>query len=269
MASPVVELSQDVLQTLDRWKVPVDPFQIAKDEEIELAPGDYGDGFDARIEYVPEIKRFAIYYRPTGPGWPQGRVNFSIAHELGHFYIPHHRERLLKGEMHNSFSDFRSSNEREQEADEFAANLLMPRELFISEVHRFRQRICTLKEIAEMADSRFNTSVMSTARRYCQCDIEACSVVVSEKGIVRWAMHSEDMKRLNMRYVAAGRPVPSESRSAVFTASNFDPNTKIEGLVDSDVWFERPFYKKQLWEEAMLLGSTGFALTYLTLDSEP
>ena len=78
MANPVSDLSRDVLQTLDRWKVPVDPFSIAKDEDIQLAPGDYGEGFDARIEYLPEVKRFVIYYRPAGPGRPDGRVNFSI-----------------------------------------------------------------------------------------------------------------------------------------------------------------------------------------------
>ena len=40
----------------------------------------------------------------------------------------------------------------------------------------------------------------------------------------------------------------------------------MEGSVDSDIWFERPFYRKGLWEEAMVLGNTGFVLTYLTLE---
>jgi Zn-dependent peptidase ImmA (M78 family) len=267
MANPMGDLSNDVLQTLNKWKVPVNPFDIAKDEEIQLAPGEYGDGFDARIEYLPEVKRFVIYYRRSGPGRPEGRVHFSIAHELGHFYIPAHRARLLKGEMHNSLSDFRSEDAQEQEADEFAADLLMPKELFIKEVRQFRQRVCTLKEICQMADQRFNTSVLSTARRYCQCDIEACSIVVSENGLVRWAMHSEDMKRLNMRYVPARQPVPSMSKTANLWQTTDKTAESVEGLVDAETWFEHPFYKKMLWEEAMVLGNTGLVLTYLTLDS--
>jgi len=270
MADPVTELSKDVLQTLNRWKVPVNPFDIAKDEDIELAPGEYGDGFDARIEYLPEVKRFVIYYRLPGPGRPDGRVHFSVAHELGHFYIPEHRARLLKGEMHNSLSDFRSRDPREEAADEFAANLLMPKDLFIEEVRRFRQRVCTLKEICKMADERFGTSITSTARRYCQCDIEACSIIVSEDGVVRWAMHSEDMKGLNMRYVPAREPAPGMSKTAGLWDAlvENDVADSVEGLVDAEVWFEKPFYKKQLWEEAMALGNTGLVLTYLTLDSD-
>lgn len=270
MADPVTELSKDVLQTLNRWKVPVNPFDIAKDEDIQLAPGEYADGFDARIEYLPEVKRFVVYYRLPGPGRPDGRVHFSIAHELGHFYIPEHRARLLNGEMHNSLSDFRSRDPHEEEADNFAANLLMPKELFIKEVRRCYRRVCTLKEICKMADERFGTSITSTARRYCQCDIEACSIIMSEGGMVRWAMHSEDMKGLNMRYVPVREPVPAMSKTAELL-DKFEEDgatDPVDGLVDAEVWFEKPFYKKQLWEEAMALGNTGLMLTYLTLDSD-
>lgn len=268
MTNPIPDLANDVLQTLNRWKLPIDPIEIARDEDIELAPGDYGDGFDARIEYLPAVKRFVVYYRLRGPGRPEGRVRFSIAHELGHFYIPEHRQRLLKGDMHNSQSDFRSKDPRELEADEFAANLLMPKELFVAEVRRFRQRVCTLAEICKMADERFHTSITSTARRYCQCDIEACSIVVSTDGIVRWAMHSEDMRARNMRYIPFGNPIPAMSKTASLLAA---PNTSgesklVEGSVNAEVWFERPFHRKGLWEEAMLLGNTGFVLTYLTLE---
>lgn len=269
MATLEAELSKDVLQTLDRWSVPVDPFLIAKDEEIELAPGTFGKGFDARIEYVPEIKRFVIYYRLPGSGRPKGRVNFSIAHELGHFYLPHHRAKLLAGEMHNSVADYRSSDKREAEADEFAANLLMPKELFTSEVSRFRQRVCTLSEICQLAECKLGTSVTSTARRYCECDIEACSIVLSERGVVKWAMHSSDMKGKNMGYIPFRQPVPRTSKTAELLKLVGEKPIEgtIDGSVEAKVWFERPF-PQSIWEDAMLLGGTGFALTMLTPDSE-
>ena len=66
--------------------------EISEDEleEAFLDDPEFGlrllcTGFDARIEFVPEAKRFVIYYRGEGDGRPKGRVNFSIAHELGHF----------------------------------------------------------------------------------------------------------------------------------------------------------------------------------------
>ena len=69
------ERSEEVLRTLGMWRVPVDPLAIAKEEGIELAPGRYGRQFDARIEYLPAIRRFVIYYQepevagsnPAGP----------------------------------------------------------------------------------------------------------------------------------------------------------------------------------------------------------
>ena len=60
MANPLAELAIDVLQTLQRWQAPIDPFAIAADEDIQLAEGEYGEQFDARIEYLPEVKRFVI-----------------------------------------------------------------------------------------------------------------------------------------------------------------------------------------------------------------
>ena len=266
MSDPIADKSTEVLQTLGMWRVPVDPFAIAKEEGIELAPGRYGQGFDARIEYLPMIKRFAIYYQESGPGRPDGRVRFSVAHELGHFYLPDHRADLLKGRMHNSEADFRSREPREREADEFAASLLMPKDLFLAQVKRFRQHICTLKEICALSNTHFHTSVMSTARRYCQCDIEACSIVVSRDGRVLWAMHSEDMRSRNMKYIPSGKPVPRISKTARLFEREPDDLSLTEGSVDAEVWFERPFYRKGLWEEAMPLGYTGLVLTYLTLE---
>jgi len=265
MPATINELSREVLQIHERWRLPVDPFEIAKDEDIQLAPGNYSEGFDARIEFVPEAKRFVIYYRDEGAGRPRGRVHFSIAHELGHFYLPHHRQQLLAGQMHNSNSDFRSIQRHEQEADEFAANLLMPRDLFVGEVARFIQRVCTLAELAQLAEQRLKTSLTSTARRYCQCDIEACSIVFSDSGIVRWAMHSEDMKAKNMRYIPinTGLPIGSRTKELCDRSSEASSNGASEGVVNASLWFENP-YCESVWEDGLLLGRTGFALTMLT-----
>jgi Zn-dependent peptidase ImmA (M78 family) len=269
MATLASDLAKDVLQTHERWKLPVDPFAIAKDEDIQLAPGDYGEGFDARIEFVPEVKRFVIYYRSESEGRPKGRVNFSIAHELGHFFIPSHRAQLLAGEMHNSVSDFRSPQSQEQEADDFAACLLMPRELFIAEVQRFRQRVCTLSEIGQLAEQRLKTSLTSTARRYVQCDVEACSIVFSQHGVMKWAMHSHDMKSKNMKYISANVAVPNGSKTqSLWHRSQSAPRSMSdEGTVNAAIWFDNP-YCDMLWEDVLLLGGTGFAITLLTPDEK-
>lgn len=265
MDTPIGDRAKDVLVTLNMWQVPVDPFAIAAEEGIELAPGTYGAGFDARIEYLLSVKRFVIYYRESGR--TEGRIRFSVAHELGHFYIPEHRQRILAGDLHNSKSDFRSRDPHEEQADEFAASVLMPKELFVQEVNRHYHRVCTLRELCGMADNRFNTSITSTARRYCQCDIEACAVVMSYGGNVWWAMYSEDMEYRNMKYIKFGASVPAGSKTdKLWEMIGAGYGETIEGSVEATTWFSYPRYGGRLWEECMPLGNTGMVLTYLTLE---
>jgi len=258
--------AESVLRTLDMWRLPVDPFSIAREEEIELAPGEFGSGFDGRIKYLREIDSFVIHYADVAPGRGRGRVKFTLAHELAHFYL--HKSFLLKGQFHDSIADFRSKDAIEREADEFAAALLMPEPLFVQAVKQFRQSVCTLGELCQLAD-RFETSLTSTVRRYCQCCIEPCSMVVSENGRLKWALHSEDMKRLGMGFIECRNSprVPRASKTAKLWArldETEDSDAGVEGELDATVWFDRP-YKDRLWEEAMPLGYTGLVLTYLTV----
>lgn len=258
--------ASEVLRALDMWHLPVDPFEIARKEGIELAPGNYGSEFDGRIKYLSEVDTFSLAYGAARPGRTEGRVRFTVAHELAHFYL--HAAYLLGGNFHNSKADFRSRDEMEREADEFAASLLMPRDLFISEVRKYRQGVCVLSELCDLAENRLKTSITSTVRRYCQADIEPCSVVFSEQGHVRWAVHSEDMKRLGMGYVAFGTRVPTKSVTAKIweRVQDVRGSERLEGSVEPSIWYERPWYKKRLWEEAMPLGNTGVVLSYLTLE---
>jgi len=262
--------AEEVLVALGMWRVPVDPFKIAEEEGIELAPGCYGLKFDARIEYSRDIDNFILYYREPGPDRSPGRVRFSIAHELGHFYLPAHRERIEKGQAHNSTPDFRSPHPIEREADEFAASLLMPPALFVAAVRRFRQCVCILAEICTLAEDVFGTSITSTAIRYCEHDLEPCAVAVSGGRKIRWARCSESMRRLGMGFIPSGSRVPPTSATARLwdAIESGAAAGAVEGATDARAWYERP-YRQQLWEEAMPLGRTGLALTYLTLEDGP
>ena len=253
--------AEEVLKTLGMWRLPVDPFKICEVEDIELVPGRYGDNFDGRIRYLREVDVFALAYEEAGGRRSRGRVHFTIGHELGHYYV--HRDYLLSGRSHGSQADFRSRDKMEQQADEFAAALLMPLDLFREAVRSYRQHVCVLRELCELAD-RLQTSVTSTVRRYCQADIEPCAVIFSRDGIVQWACYSEDMRRLNMGFVPFGQRLPRGSR----LAKSFDQLVRdghIEGEVEPTEWFERPYHRRLIWEEGMLMSRDGMVLSYLTL----
>lgn len=264
MVDEIALAAEDVLRTLKMWKLPVDPFAIIREEKILLAPGAYDGGFDARIEYFPPHKRFGIFYRQTGR--TSGRVRFSLSHELGHFYLPEHAECLLRGEMHNSESDYSSRDPREQEADRFAANLLMPSDLFIREVKQFRQSVCDLKDLMRLAD-RLQTSVSSTAIRYCDREIEPALAVFSKKGIVQWTCFSQDMKALGCWFVKYGSQIPAASQTAkLLERLQSGPTDEIVGhRIDPHVWFQWPRCK-WLYEEAVQLGDR--VLTWIVVDGD-
>jgi hypothetical protein len=261
------ELAKATLKTLGMWRLPVGPALIAKEEGIELAPGRYGEKFDARIEYVPSAGTFILYYRTAEHDRTEGRVRFSQAHEMGHYYIPRHRKDLLAGRSHNSVNDFRSRDPRELEADEFASALLMPRDLFYDEMKKRGMKVCSLGDLCRLADGVFGTSVTSTVRRYCQFDWEPCAVVVSEAGRVKWARASDSMRPLGLSYVPFGDPVPATAPTATLwrRLGSSDSLEPIEGRVDAGAWFDRP-RREWLWEESMPLGRTGLVLTFLTVE---
>lgn len=249
-----------VVADLGLVDLPINPARIAEVEGIELLGDEYGDDFDARIEFHPEIQKFAIFHQLSRPGFTVGRINFSLAHELGHYYL--HSAYLLGGKSHNSQSDFRSKDPMEREADAFAAALLMPRHLFKSRIEKLRREICTLRDICRLAKDQFKTSITSTTLRYLKCDFEPCAMVMSRDNQVLWADYSTDMQYLGMKYIPFGSRVPSTSRS--FALRHDSPDDIVDGEVDSQVWFEYP-KRSQLWEEAMPLGNTGLVLTFLTL----
>jgi Zn-dependent peptidase ImmA (M78 family) len=259
MPDAITKAAEDVVRTLRMWKLPIDPFAIAEEEEIELAPGTYGERFDGRIEYLGDVQGFVIYYKDAGRS--PGRIHFSIGHELGHYYLEEHRARLMAGLQHDSVSDYKSRDERESEADRFSANLLMPEELFRKAVAEFRQNVCTLKDLCELAD-RLKTSITSTAIRYCDLNIEPATLVVSENGIVQWTWAAEDMKPHGCWFVRQGMPVPNKSQTAILLASG--SSGIIGHRVDPSTWFDWP-KAEWLYEETMKAGTR--MLTWLVLDS--
>ena len=251
--------AEAILKSLDLWRLPVYPIAIAKIEGIELLPDKFGDGFDGRIRFIKEIDSFAISYREQGPGRSLGRVRFTLAHELGHYYL--HKPYLLGGECHSSKTNFVSKDKMEEEADEFAASLLMPMELFRDRIQLLRSGVASLGNLCRLADDVFNTSVTSTVRRYCQSDVEPCAAVFSENGRVRWCIFSEDMRRTGMGFIEFGSNLPEASH----TAKLDDPSlSEVEGSIEPWQWFDSPRFEGRLWEEAMRLGQTGLVLTYLT-----
>lgn len=153
------------------------PETIIKRKQILISRSSYGDAFDGMLEH--KCGRFHIYCNTDRLTVP-ARVRFTLAHELGHFFIDDHRRALEAGlEPHPSFPAFNghpSDNPAEREADHFASSLLMPEGRVQQVIRRSDPGMAAVLDIK----NQFDTSVTSSALRYIK-------LTDSDSTIVRWA----------------------------------------------------------------------------------
>jgi hypothetical protein len=158
---------------------PGDPRTIATELQLDINELDV-QGFGGGLVRVKGTPLAAIIVRDSIR--EAGRKNFTVAHELGHFVLPGHD---LSGAVCGP-SDIGNwgdaTQELEREADEFAAELLLPSEYAGP---RFKSESPSLGIIQTVADES-NASLSATALRYCDLVSERCAVVWSKKGKVSW-----------------------------------------------------------------------------------
>ena len=111
-----------------------------------------------------------------------GRRRFVIAHELGHFMLRHGVDIVKLCGEEDLLEWAKGQRLYENDANEFAAELLMPEEFFRP---RCRSPKPNLQAIERLA-AEFQTSLTATAIRYAEFSGERCAVVVSQQGRIRW-----------------------------------------------------------------------------------
>lgn len=252
------EIASEVLAASDIGGIPVNVFQIADDEEIELCPvNPTNDQFSGRIEYHPDIDRFLLFYPDYPLAEQMGRVRFSIAHELGHYFLPLHREKLQQGEFHNSQAGFVCERAMEREADRFAAFLLMP-EKPIS--RRFRDRgFLSLDELIRIAKDECLVSRESLAIRYADLAQEICAAVVSVGNEVLYCASSDDA------IYARCKLKRGDKWDTKITPSRDSPIA--EGKVSSQAVFPETYLESQAWIESTDLGYGNRVLSIVSVES--
>lgn len=169
----IAELAEIVAETHSP-EGPIQPEQIAEAKGITYCYGHYEDAFDGMLEHSDG--RFHIFCNLDRlQHRTSGRARFTMAHELGHFYIDEHRHALAHGLTpgHGSICDFQSKNPAEVEADHFAAALLMPSMRFNKKAKSFAPGLRAILQLAE----HFRTSVTSTALKYVRLNCGPCFVI--------------------------------------------------------------------------------------------
>lgn len=143
------------------------------------------DGFDGALIRARELPLGAIVIRKSIR--ESGRKTFTIAHEIGHFLLPGHDQTDLVCTSTDIGNWSDSAREIEREADEFAAELLLPGALVQKTIGAARPSLPLIEKIAQ----RFHTSLSAAAWRYCDLVREPCAILWSAEGRIAWSKHSD------------------------------------------------------------------------------
>lgn len=215
----LAELAQAVVDCHSLERGPVRLDQVLRDNGIKLHSDFYPENFDALL--VPGKAFFHIHLnlRKVDGDVNAPRARFSIAHELGHFFIDEHRVRLLEEPPRPSLCGLFDGNERneEDEADHFAANLIMPPLQFKAAANDQETPLTSILGLSRTFDS----SLTSTAIQYLN-HVSDRSMVIRWKrdGSMVWAIPGKGYRAAGYRNTVlrdAAR-LPKDSASAAVIA---------------------------------------------------
>lgn len=194
---------------------PVDPFKVVASEggQIHAEGDDFRDAFDGRLSY--HDGRFLLIYNTRYNAWARNgthhpKVRFTVAHELGHYFLDRHREFLVNRRLPiESFTEFESQREVERQADAFAAGLLMPKYLVAPVINTNTEATV---ESVKLAAARFDMSLTSMMVRWTQLSHFPCATLCVRQGRIQWGFVSEAFRAC--RLWRAQRSVAISGRDA-------------------------------------------------------
>lgn len=240
----------------------VDPLGIAvsKDIMVEAKP-DTADGVSGIL--VKAGDDFGIMYAThiKSPGFQR----FSIAHELGHYFMAGHSDALLSAGFHASHAGFVSADPYEQEADYFAAALLMPQRAFRIALDDHEPGLACVDALSEACE----TSLTATAIRYSALTRDGVAVIMSRGHAIDWCFMSDGLKQVKgLNFLRKGTLVPGNTATIDFNSDlekirsgqRVSADGRLNDWMDGD-------RSHRVTEEVVGLGQYGRTLTILTCAS--
>jgi len=243
--------------------LPIDPFAIAAGEKIHC---EKINSVSSAISgcLLKSGDQFGIFYSDLFPN--DGFRRFTVAHELGHYFLDGHYEYIFaNGSVrHESDSGFISEDRYEREADTFAAALLMPETLF-----KTAARITPGLRAAETLAAQCGTSLTATAIRYAVLSDDPIAVICSKDNRVQFAFMSDLFKqRRDLTWPKKNSGIPEGTATHRFNRDpkNILQSKRVNSSSPMDAWFDCGG-TEYVNEEVVGLGpSYGLTLTILVAE---
>jgi len=213
-----IELTKLLNQVLGPEHFPINVVTLAReysaqrfpDDPITLTEGAALSGFDGALYRAPAGKKgWGIIYNNSMMS--AGRINFTLAHEFGHYLL--HRAQLPKGIQCNEQDTVRWDPEygqRENEANRFAASLLMPLDDFRKQIAPTKK--VDIEDISRCAD-RYKVSLIAATLRWLEFTLRRAILVVSRDGFILWARSSKPALKTGLFFRTSSGPIEIHSAS--------------------------------------------------------
>ena len=242
---------------------PIDPFAIADSEGIMIVPKPADKkGVSGGIIFDEDVP--SIFYATNIDN--EGFQRFTVAHELGHYYLDGHPEEILKSsKMHISHAGFRQGDSSiELEADHFASGLLMPTHLVKKELLRRVIGLAGIESLAEVS----KCSLTAAAIRAAECSPHPMAILVSKGAAVDYCFMSEGFKRLGkLAFFRKGVALP-DSATQRFNQNQDNVLYGKRETVETSLaeWFDGPA-NVRVDVVIVGIGSFGHSLTVFSSDA--
>lgn len=254
----------EVLKQLQITSLPIDPFHIAglRDIVVQENPS-LSSGISGCLMKVGD--NFGIIYSARFSS--EGFKRFTVAHELGHYFMDGHAMHLFpSGQgMHKSESGFISKDSYEREADAFAASLLMPKHLFKDAIAKAGQGLDAIEYLSSLC----GTSLTATAIRYAKLCDDDVAVVCSTGSKIDFAFMSDSLRvRPNLTWIRKGTGLTANCPTDKFNkdADNVLGGKRACDTADLGDWFTGG--DGEVTEEIVGLGEYGRTLTVLSVEDQ-
>lgn len=154
----------------------------------------------------------------------EGRRNFTLAHELGHYLLHRHLHPAGLECTNRNMADWdERRNKIEGEANTFASYLLMPLDDFRAQIEG---RAIEIDLMTELAD-RYAVSLTAAILKWMTITHKRAMIVVGKEGFIDWAWSSEPLLKSGVFYRA--RQVVTELPPASLAAQEVDWDTGRHG----------------------------------------
>jgi len=165
--------AKELLEDLDLYSLPVKPKEVCKKLKITYDEQPYS-GFDGLLLVDGENQLIGVSSNIV----EETRKTFTCAHELGHYYYDLTKDGLIKCNRDDLGYGKQQLNEIEKRANQFASELLLPSEFFLTDI---KDKLPSW-ELIQKLTLKYETSLQATVSRYVNLTHHTCWLIVGKGG---------------------------------------------------------------------------------------